>query len=88
MQMSQSTVGRRRVGGELQVLLGLWLMLGVCSLSVFGSSTKHCLPFFLYGSEKMIWKEKRRSRIRAVEIRIRRMDKVPNAWIRKLCGVI
>ena len=31
-----------RVGGELQVLLGLWLMLGVCSLSVLGSCMSHC----------------------------------------------
>ena len=29
----QSVVGRWQVGRGLQVLLGLWLMLGVCSLS-------------------------------------------------------
>ena len=42
----------------------------------------------------MIWREKERSRIRAVQINklrgllgIRRMDEVPNACIRQLCGV-
>ena len=42
----------------------------------------------------MLWKEKKRSRVRAVQIDnrrgllgIRRMDRVPNAWIRELCGV-
>ena len=41
----------------------------------------------------MIWREKG-SRIRAVQmdnlrglLEIRRMDKVPNTWIRQLCGV-
>ena len=34
----------------------------------------------------MLWKE--RSRIRAVEmVGIRRMDRVPNARVRELCGV-
>ena len=48
----------------------------------------------MYDSHTMIWKEKERSRIRAVQINslrgllgIRRMDKVPNAHIRELCGV-
>ena len=43
-----------------------------------------------YGSEKMLWKEKERSRIRAVQmdnfrglLGIRRMDEVPNAQIRE-----
>ena len=44
----------------------------------------------MYGSETMIW----RSSIRAAQLKnhrgllgIRRIDKVPNAWIRQLCGV-
>ena len=47
----------------------------------------------MYGSETLIWKEKERSRIRAVQmdslrglLGIRRMDKVPNVWIRELCS--
>ena len=46
----------------------------------------------MYGSEIMLWKEKERFRVRAVQmdnlkglLGIRRMDRVPNAWIRKLC---
>ena len=49
----------------------------------------------MYGSETIIWKEKERSsRIRVLEmdnlrglLGIRRVDKVPNVWIRKLCRV-
>ena len=47
-----------------------------------------------YGSETIIWGEKERSRIRAVQmddlrglLGIRRMDKFPNTRIRELCGV-
>ena len=48
----------------------------------------------MYGSETKIWKEKEKSRIRAVQkdnlrfASIRRMDKVPNTRIRELCGVM
>ena len=73
------------------MLLRLWLIPGVFSLSVLGSSMGQVLT---YGSETMIWREKERSRISAVQMDnlrgllcIRRMDKVPNARIRKLCGV-
>ena len=52
------------------------------------------VPVLKYGSETMVWREKERSRIWTVQIDkrrgllgIRRMDKVPNAWIRQLCGV-
>ena len=52
------------------------------------------VPVLTYGSEIMIWKEKERSRFRVVQIEnlrgllgIRRMDKVPNARVRELCGV-
>ena len=47
----------------------------------------------MYGSESMIWKEKERSRIRAVQmdnlrglLGIGRMDRFPNARIREVCG--
>ena len=43
---------------------------------------------------RKLWKEKEKPRIRAVKIDnirglldTRRMDRVPNAWIRELCGV-
>ena len=53
------------------------------------------VPFHTYSSEKMLWKEKERSRIRAVHtnnlrglLGIRRMDKIPNARITEFCGVM
>ena len=48
----------------------------------------------MYGSETIIWKEKERSRIGAVQrdnlrglLGIRIMGKIPNTRIRQLCGV-
>ena len=55
---------------------------------------KHWSSVLMYASETIIWKEKERSRIKAIQmdnlnglLGIRRMDKVPNAWIREVCGV-
>ena len=52
------------------------------------------VPGLTYGCETMIWRDKERSRIRAVQmdnlrglLGIRRMDKVLDARIRQLCGV-
>ena len=52
------------------------------------------MPALTYGSETMTWREKERSRIRALHVDnlrgllgIRSMNKVPNAGIRQLCGV-
>ena len=52
------------------------------------------VPVLMYGSETMIWREKGRSRIRALLMNslrkllgIRRMGEVLNARIRQLCGV-
>ena len=68
-------------------------MLMICSFSVLNSWMKHSL--YLYGSGTMLWKENERSRIRAVQmgnlrglVGIRRMDRVPNARIKELCGVM
>ena len=54
----------------------------------------HFLPVLMYGSETMLWREKERSKVRPVQmdnlrrlLGIRRMDRVPNARIRKLCRV-
>ena len=66
-------------------------MLGIYSLSVHETLL---VPVLTYGSETMLWKDKKRSRIKAVPmdnlrklLGIRRMGRVPNAWIRELCGV-
>ena len=52
------------------------------------------VPVLMYGSETMLWKEKDRSKITAVQMNnlrgllgIRKMDRVPKARIRELCGV-
>ena len=80
------------MGDEFQVPSGSWLMLWVCSLSVGG----HYMFVFalLYGSERMIWRENERSRIRTVQmdnfrglLGIKIMDRMPNERIRELCGV-
>ena len=49
------------------------------------------MPFLLYGSEIMIWREKERSRIGAVQmdnlrgwLGFRGMDRIPNAWIKSV----
>ena len=51
------------------------------------------VPVLMYDSETMLWKEKERSRIRAVQmdnlrglLGIRKMDRVPNARIREVCS--
>ena len=53
------------------------------------------VPVFMYGIETMLWEEKERSRIRAVQMSnlrgllgIRRRDRVSNVWIRVLCRVM
>ena len=81
---SQSVVERGRVGGGLQVHLGFWLVLGVYSLLV---------PVLMDGSQTVIWREQERCRIRGIHIDnlrcllgMRKMGKVPNAWIRDLYG--
>ena len=52
------------------------------------------MPFLAHGSKKMIWREKERFRIRALQmddlrglLGIRRVDKIPNARISQLCGL-
>ena len=69
-------------------------MTGTCSLSVLVSHKTLLAPVFMHGSEAMLWRKKERSRGRAVQmdnlrgsLGIRRMDIVPNARIRELCGV-
>ena len=46
------------------MLLGPWLLLEVCKLSVLVLHESFLVPLLMYGNEKMILKEKERSRIR------------------------
>ena len=43
-ECSRKVTSGRKVAGAL----GLWLMLGVCSLSMLGSCMSHCSCLFLY----------------------------------------
>ena len=82
--------------GNLQVLIGPWLLPGVPNLSVRGCCMRPLiLSVLLYGSVTILWMDKERSRIRVVQIDnlrcllgIKRMDRVPNTRIRELCGVV
>ena len=46
------------------MLLGPWLLLEVCKLSVLVLHESFLVPVLMYGTETMILKEKERSRIR------------------------
>ena len=94
VHMRQNVVGKWRLRGGFQVLLDPWFMDGVCSLSARFLHETSFMPAPMYGSETVIWKEKERSRIRAVHmdnlralLGIRKMIKVPNGRIRELCGM-
>ena len=75
------------------MLLGSYLILGICSSSVLVFHETMPVPVFMYSSEIMLRKEER-SRTRAAQIDnlrvllgIMRMDRVPNGLIR-IDGVI
>ena len=72
---------------------GPWLILGICSLSVSFLHEILLVPVLMYGSETILVKEER-SRIRGVQmdylkglLDVRRVDRIPNAWIREFCWV-
>ena len=81
----------RRVAGAIRSLVNARSLQLECVKVVHESLI---VPVLTYGSEAMIWRGKKRSRIRDVQmvnlrgsLGIRKMDKVPNARVRQLCGV-
>ena len=90
-QMRQNIVGRRRVGGGLQVPLGL----GFAAECARVLHETLLVALLMCGIETLIWKEEEEGfRIRVVQmdnlrglLGIRRMDKVKNTWIREFCGL-
>ena len=81
----------RRIAGDIKSLVNARSLQLVCARVLHESLI---MPLLTYGSATMIWMEKERSRIRAVQIDdlrvllgIRRMDEVPNARVRHLCVV-
>ena len=78
----------RRVAGAIRSLIDGRSFQFECARALYVVAV---LP---YGSVTMIWREKERSKIWAVQIdnlrgllNIRIMDKVPNAWIRQLISI-
>ena len=85
-EYSRKVATGRKVAGAIGSLVNARSLQGFCP--------SHCWCLFLGMIVRMIWREKERSRIRAVQmdnlrglLGIRRMDKVLNARIRQLCGV-
>ena len=81
----------RRVAGAIRSLLNAMDLQLECARVLHEALL---VPVLMYDSETMLWKEKERSRIRAVQMDnlrgllcIRGIDRVPNAQIRKFCGV-
>ena len=89
-QCSRKVASRKRVAGALRSLVNARDMHLECARVL----QTLLVPVHIYGSKAMLWKEKERSRIRAVQMNnirgllgIMSMDRVPNAQIRELCGV-
>ena len=81
----------KRVSGAIRSLVNSWDLQLECARVLHETLI---VPVLMYGTEKMLWQEKERSRVRAVQmdslrrlLGIRRMDRISNARIRELCGV-
>ena len=81
----------RKVAGAIRSLVNARDLQLECTRVVHETLLVHVL---MCGNETMLWNEKKRSRVRAVQmdnlrglLSIRRMDRVPNARIKELCGV-
>ena len=92
-ECSRKLVSGRKIAGAIRSLVNARNLQLECVRALHESLL---VPVLTYGSETMIWREKERSGIWAVQvdnlrgflgIKRRRMDKVPNGRIRQLCGV-
>ena len=88
---SKKGVSGRRVAGAIRSLVNARDLQLECARFLHETLL---VPVLMYVRDTILWKEKKRSRIRAVQmdnlrglLRIWRMYKVPNARIRELCGV-
>ena len=88
----------RKVGSWRRVVVAIRFLVNARDLQIACARVLHETLLVLvltYGNETVLWKEKERSRIKAVQmgnliglLGIRRMDRVPNAWIREVCLVV
>ena len=90
-ECSRKVVSERRVAGAIRSLVNSRNLHLRCARVLHETLF---LNIFMYGSDTMFWKQKERSRIRAIRmdnlkglLGIRRMDRFPNAEIRELCRV-
>ena len=81
----------RRVAGPIRSLVNARSLHLECA-RVLNESL--LVPVLTYGNETMKWGKEEMFRVSVVQMNnlrgllsIRRMNKVPNAWIRQLCGV-
>ena len=88
---SRKVVSGRRVAGSIRSLVNARDLQLECARVLQGTLLK---PVLMHGSETMLWRGNERSRVRTVQIDnlrelmgIRRMDRIPNTWIKELCGV-
>ena len=82
-ECSRKEASERRVSGAIRSLANARNLQLECARALHETLL---LPILMYGSETMLWKEKERFRIKAVQmdnlrglLDIRRMDRVPNA---------
>ena len=90
-ECSRNVASGRRAAGII------WSLVNDRDLQIEWAEVLHgtlLVPVLMYGSETILWKEKEKSRIMAVQmdnltrlLGIRRMDWVPNVQIRELCRV-
>ena len=90
-ECSRKVASRRGVAGAIRSLVNARDLHLECARVLHETLL---VPVLLYDSETMLWKEKERSRLRAVQmdnlrglLGIRRVYRVPNARIRELCRV-
>ena len=81
----------RKIAGAIRSLVNVKGLQLECAR---GQHEELLVPVLLYGNEKMIWREKERSRIRTGQmdnlrsfLSITRMGRVPKAQTRESCGV-
>ena len=83
---------RRRFSGTIRSLVNVRDLKLECARVLYETLL---VSILMYGSETMIWREKKRPRVRAVQmdnlrglLGIRRLDRIPNkGGVRELCGV-
>ena len=90
-ECSRKVVSKRRVAGAIRSLVNAADLQSECARAMHETLL---VPVFMCGSETMIWRERERSREKAVQVDnlrgllgIRRMDRVPSPWKNELCGV-